>query len=72
MDSSTTTLCTGLFPSAGCLVSFYHYVLLQKFPHFNAKSVDPDQMLLSVASDVGLHSFTITLLGVSGLNCVNV
>ena len=24
-DSSTTTLWTGLFPTAGCLVSFYYY-----------------------------------------------
>ena len=33
-----------------------------------AKSEDPDQMLDSAASDLGLHSLPITLLGVSRYN----
>ena len=36
-----------------------------------ANSGDPDQMLHSAASDLGLHSFQITLLGVPGLQWVN-
>ena len=35
-----------------------------------ANSGDPDQMLLSVASDLGLHCLPVTLLGVSRLHCV--
>ena len=31
MDSSTTTLWTDLFPTAGCLVSYYYYCVLYKF-----------------------------------------
>ena len=36
-----------------------------------ANSGDPDQMVHSVASDLGLHCLTITRLGVSinGLKC---
>ena len=68
MDSSTTTLGTCLFPIAGCPVSFYQYFVLYKFLHYNAKSVDPDQLLHSVATDLGLHCLTITLLGFSRLN----
>ena len=36
-----------------------------------ANSVDPDQMLHSVASDLGLHCLPITLLRVSRLQWVN-
>ena len=36
-------------------------------PVINANSVDPDQMLHSVASDLGLHFLLITILGVSRL-----
>ena len=35
-----------------------------------AKSEDPDQMLHSAASDLGLHCLQITLLGVSRLQWV--
>ena len=31
-------------------------------PELNANSVDPDQMLQSVASDLGLHCLPISLL----------
>ena len=37
---------------------------------FNANCVDPDQMLHSVAADLGLQFLSITLLGVSRLKCV--
>ena len=36
-----------------------------------ANSGDPDQMLHSAVSDLGLHYLQITLLGVSRLQCVN-
>ena len=36
-----------------------------EIPVFNANSVDPDQMLSSAASDMGLHSLPIALLGFS-------
>ena len=36
-----------------------------EIPVFNASSVDPDQMLHSASSDLGLHCLPITLLGVS-------
>ena len=36
-----------------------------------ANSGDPDQMLHSAASDLGLHCLPITLLGVSRLQWVN-
>ena len=56
VDSSATTLWTGLFSIAGCLVSFYyHYILcLIEIHVFNANSVDLDQMplSLSVVSDL--------------------
>ena len=35
-----------------------------EIPVFNGNSVDPDQMLHSAASDMGLHCLTITLLGI--------
>ena len=37
---------------------------------FNANSVDPDQMLHSAVSDIGLHCFPFTLLRVSRLKWV--
>ena len=36
-----------------------------------ANSGDPDQMPCSAASDVGLHCLSVTLLGVSRLQWVN-
>ena len=60
----TTILWTFLFPMTGCLVSFLLLLCFREIPvHvFNAKSVDPDQMLHSVAFDLDLHSLQITLL----------
>ena len=39
-------------------------------PFFNANSVDPDQTLHSVASDLGLHYLPVTFLEVSRLKWV--
>ena len=47
---------------AGCLVSFYYYCFIE-IPVVNANNVDPEQMLCSVASDLGLHYLPITVLG---------
>ena len=65
MDSSTTTLWTTLFPTAGCLVSTYYYVLY-KFLVLNANRVYPDQTRF-VASDLGLHCLPITCTLLGGL-----
>ena len=70
MDSSTTTLWTGLFPKAGCLVSFYDYYALKKISVCNATCVESDQTPHSVASDLGLDCLTIILLRVSRLKCL--
>ena len=46
VDSSTTTHWTGLFPKAGCLVTFNYYIVLCfiEIPVVNANNVDPDKM----------------------------
>ena len=36
-------------------------------PVFNAKSVDPDQMPHSVASDLGLHCLLVSFYGTLGV-----
>ena len=43
VNSPTTTLWTGLFPTAGCLVIFIITMFFIEIPVFNAVSVDPDQ-----------------------------
>ena len=70
LDSSTTTLVTDLF-SAGCLVSFYRYCFIE-IPVSNANSVDPDQTLCLVTSELGLHCLPSTLFGVSRLKWIEV
>ena len=62
MDSSTIILWTGPFPVAGCLVSFYYYSVLYKVLYLTKHSVDPDQMPRFAASDLGLHSLSMSLL----------
>ena len=47
-----------------CVVSFYdlpvyHFI---EIPEFNANSVDPDQIMCSMASDLGLHCLPLSLL----------
>ena len=63
VDSSTTALWTNLFPTAGCLVSFYYFLCFTVISVFNASSVDPDQMPHSAAFDLSLHCLSIFLLG---------
>ena len=49
------------------------FLLLLSFieiPVVNTNSEDPDQMLHTVASDLGLHCLTIIILGVSRLKWV--
>ena len=63
MDSSTFTLQTGPFPIER--VSGSSLSLLPsstEIPVFNANSVDLDQTPRSVASDLGLHCFPMSLL----------
>ena len=67
MDSSNTTLWTNLFPIAGCPVSFLLLLCFIEIPVLNANNTDPDQMLHSAASDLGLHC----LSHVSRLKWVN-
>ena len=69
LDSSTTTLITSLFLTAGCLISFYYYNVLCfiEIPVVNANSADPDQMPHFVASDLGPNYLSIALFGVSRL-----
>ena len=50
-------------------ISFYFYCFIE-IPVINANSVDPDQMLHSAASDVGLHFLPVTLSRVSRLKWV--
>ena len=47
-------------------------ILRKKMVELFANSGDPDQMLHSAASDLGLHCFPITLLGVSRLQWVKI
>ena len=63
MDSSTTTVWTGLYPIAGCLVgNYYYYFFKIEIPVFNAYSVNPDQTPHSAASDLGLLCLPMSLL----------
>ena len=61
MDSPTSTFWTGPVPIEA--VSVY-----MEIPVLNASSVDPDQMLRSVASDLDLHCLSISLCGTLGIN----
>ena len=56
MDSSASTLLTGLFPKADCLVSFYYSRFIE-ISVFN-----PDQMQRSVVSYLGLHYLSVTFI----------
>ena len=60
------------FNSMGVTTGWFLLLLpcFEEIPVFNANSVDPDQMLHSAASYLGLHSLPITLLGVSQLKWV--
>ena len=61
MDTSNFTLWTGPFPVEGlsCFFFLFFFELLlpcsKEISAFNANSVDPDQTLRAVASDLSLH-----------------
>ena len=61
MDSSTLTLKTGPFPVKGVSGKFI-LPWFTEIPVLNANSVDPDQTPRSVASDLGLHCFPVSIL----------
>ena len=65
---STLTLWTGPFPIERCLVNFYYKHIFVAIPVFNANSVDPDQMLCSAVSDLGLHCLPMSPLWDTRLN----
>ena len=62
MDSSTSNLWTCTFPIEGVSGYVLSLPCLSEIPVFNAKSVDPDQMPHSVASDLDLLCLTVFLL----------
>ena len=70
MDSSTTSLWTSLFPIVKCLVIFLLLLHFIEIPVVNTNSVDPNQMLHSAASDLGLHCLPIALLEESKLKWI--
>ena len=71
MDSATSTLWAFLFlikGVSGCCCFFFFFLLLPYFieiPVFSVSIVDPDQTPQSAASDLGLHSLHMSLLGVT-------
>ena len=65
MDSSITTLKTGLFTIVGYLrLVFTITICFIEIPVVNANSADPDH---SAVSNLGLHSLPITIMRVSKL-----
>ena len=71
VDSSTTTHWLDRFPVEDGLVSFLLLLCFIEIPVINANGVDPDQMLHSAASYLGLHCLTVTLFEVSIQKWVN-
>ena len=59
VDPFITTLRTGLFPIAGCLVSFLLFLCFIEISVFNGNSVDTDQRLHFVVSDLAVHCLPI-------------
>ena len=70
MDSSTTTHWTSLFPIEEVSDWFLLLPCFTEIPVINANSVNPDQMLHSAASNLGLRCMPDTLSGDSGLKWV--
>ena len=60
VNSSTTTLWTGLFLFSGYF--FHHYCVSSKFLYL-MQSVDPDQTLHFAASVIGLRCLPVALFG---------
>ena len=52
--------------------SLLHVLCFIEIPVVNLNSVDPDQMLHSATSDLGLHCLTNALLGISKLKWVKI
>ena len=61
MDYSTTTLWTGLYSIAGCLVSFHYLLGFIEILVFNANSADRDQTPRSAAFDLGLRCLQLPI-----------
>ena len=68
VDSSTTTLLTGIFPLLELCGQFLLLSCFVKTSEFNANGVDRDQTLRYAASDLGLHFFQCPFYGILGLN----
>ena len=72
VDSSTWPLWTSPFPVTGVSGQFLLLPFFIRMPVINANSVNPDQMLHSAASDLGLHCLPMShlwALGTNGLMC---
>ena len=61
MDSSTSSLWKDPFPIEGMSLLLLS-LSFAEIPVFIVNSVDPDQTLRSVASDLGLHCLTMSRL----------
>ena len=75
MASSTFTLPTSPIPIFHSSGGVWLDLLLPYFieiPVFNANSVDPDQMLCSAMSDLGLHCLPMSLVWDARLKWVNI
>ena len=62
VDSATSTLWTGYFPTEGVSGWFLVSLCFIEIPVFNANIVDPNQTLRSVASDLGLYCLPMSLV----------
>ena len=62
MDSATSILWTGHFPTEGVSGCFLLLLCFTEIHVFNANCGDPDQMPHSVASGLGLHCSPMSLL----------
>ena len=62
VDYSTSALWTGIFSKEGVSGKFLLIACFLEIPICNASTVDPDQALRSVASDLGQHCLPMSLL----------
>ena len=70
MESSTSLFGQVYFQIKGSLVVFLEIPYLIEIPVLNANSADPDQMLLSAVSYLGLHCLSMSLLWDSRLKWI--
>ena len=68
VESSTSTLWTGLSPIKGMSGSLSLLSCLTEIHICNANSVDSDQMTRSVVFDLGLHCCQCPFYGTQGIN----